>query len=49
VHIDAGDQQLQFRLRLRSSAAVEVAAAEKRGRYFGKVFDRDVEFETSTG
>jgi exopolyphosphatase/guanosine-5'-triphosphate,3'-diphosphate pyrophosphatase len=49
VHIDTSDHQLQFRLRLRSSADVEVAAAEKRGRYFGKVFDRDVDFETSTG
>ncbi|PYQ31205.1 MAG: exopolyphosphatase [Acidobacteria bacterium] len=49
VHIDATDHQLQFRLRLRSSADVEVAAAEKRGRYLGKVFDRNVDFETSTG
>jgi len=49
VHVDCEDHRILFRLRLRNSADVELAAAAKRGGYFGKVFERDVDFETSTG
>ena len=45
VHPDGG--RVRFRVRLRGEADVELEAAAKRARYFGKVFEKDVDFESS--
>jgi exopolyphosphatase/guanosine-5'-triphosphate,3'-diphosphate pyrophosphatase len=47
IHIDADAKRVRFRVRLRDDAEIELEAAEKRARYFGKVFQRNVEFESS--
>ena len=47
IHIDTDKKRVRFRVRLRDDAEVELEAAEKRARYFGKVFKRNVEFESS--
>jgi exopolyphosphatase/guanosine-5'-triphosphate,3'-diphosphate pyrophosphatase len=47
VAVHAVDGTVSFRLRLRGDAHIELAAAAKRSRYFGKVFEADVDFETS--
>ncbi|HEY2093959.1 MAG TPA: Ppx/GppA phosphatase family protein [Thermoanaerobaculia bacterium] len=39
------DGNVKFLVRARSNAAVEIAAAEKRARYFGTLFERKVRFE----
>ena len=39
------DGSVNFLVRTRSDAAVEIAAAEKRARYFGTLFERKVRFE----
>ncbi|HEX3581680.1 MAG TPA: Ppx/GppA phosphatase family protein [Thermoanaerobaculia bacterium] len=36
---------VKFLVRARSNAAVEIAAAEKRARYFGNLFEKKVQFE----
>jgi exopolyphosphatase/guanosine-5'-triphosphate,3'-diphosphate pyrophosphatase len=47
VGVFVDDHHLRFRLRLRGDAGVEVAAASKRAKYFGKVFEADVHFESA--
>jgi exopolyphosphatase/guanosine-5'-triphosphate,3'-diphosphate pyrophosphatase len=47
VSLETGNKTVRFRFRLRGDAHVELAAAAKRARYFGKVFERDVHFESS--
>jgi len=39
------DANVKFLVRTRSNAAVEIAAAEKRARYFGTLFERKIRFE----
>lgn len=48
VHVDVKKKGIRFRLRLRRDADVELAAAAKRAKYFGKVFEKNVDFEAST-
>jgi exopolyphosphatase/guanosine-5'-triphosphate,3'-diphosphate pyrophosphatase len=43
VGVVLGERSVRFELRLRGDAAVEFQAAEKKSKYFGKVFDREVE------
>lgn len=45
VGVDVAEKQVRFRVRLRGEGSVEMDAARKRGRYFGKVFETDVDFE----
>jgi exopolyphosphatase/guanosine-5'-triphosphate,3'-diphosphate pyrophosphatase len=45
VAVEVGEDAVQFHVRLRGDADVELASAEKRARYFGKVFGTDVNFE----
>jgi exopolyphosphatase/guanosine-5'-triphosphate,3'-diphosphate pyrophosphatase len=47
VAVDTTDKGVRFRVRLRGDADVELEAAEKRSKFFGKVFKRDVDFESS--
>jgi exopolyphosphatase/guanosine-5'-triphosphate,3'-diphosphate pyrophosphatase len=47
VAVDATGGTVRFRLRLRGDADVELASAIKRAKYFGKVFETDVDFEES--
>ncbi len=45
VVVDGGNGIARFHVRLRGDAEVELAAAAKRAKYFGKVFETDVDFE----
>lgn len=45
VSVDSTDGAVRMRLRLRGDADVEVVAAEKRAKYFRKVYQTDVRFE----
>jgi exopolyphosphatase / guanosine-5'-triphosphate,3'-diphosphate pyrophosphatase len=45
VGVEVRDGEVRFQVRLRGEAGVELAAASKRARYFGKVFGTDVDFE----
>ncbi|HEY0141683.1 MAG TPA: Ppx/GppA phosphatase family protein [Thermoanaerobaculia bacterium] len=47
VHVEANGESIRFRVRLRDNAEVELDAATRRARYFGKVFKRDVDFASS--
>jgi exopolyphosphatase/guanosine-5'-triphosphate,3'-diphosphate pyrophosphatase len=47
VAVDATEKNVRFRVRLRGDADVELEAAEKRAKFFGKVFKKDVDFESS--
>jgi len=47
VGVDATKKKARFHVRLRGEAGVELAAAEKRAKYFGKVFEKDVDIESS--
>ena len=46
VHLENGS--VKFKARLRGDADVDIASATRRARYFGKVFEKDVEIESST-
>lgn len=46
VHVENGS--VKFQVRLRGDAQGDVASAAKRARYFGKVFEKDVEIEIAT-
>jgi exopolyphosphatase/guanosine-5'-triphosphate,3'-diphosphate pyrophosphatase len=48
VGVDAHDGGVHFHIRLRGDGDVEVAAATKRAKYFGKVFETDVHIEESS-
>jgi exopolyphosphatase/guanosine-5'-triphosphate,3'-diphosphate pyrophosphatase len=48
VGVEAHDGMVRFHVRLRGEGDVEVAAAAKRARYFGKVFETDVDIEESS-
>lgn len=48
VGVEIGDGTVHFQVRLRGEGDVEVAAAARRARYFGKVFETDVDFEESS-
>ncbi len=48
VGVEANDGAVRFHVRLRGEGDVEVAAAMKRAKYFGKVFETDVDFEESS-
>ena len=47
VAVLVDDKNVLFRIRPRADAAVEYAAASKKGKYFGEVFDRKVRFSLS--
>lgn len=47
VGVEIDEKRLTFRIRLRGEADVELAAAAKRAKYFGKVFERNVDLESS--
>ena len=47
VLVVANDDELEFRLRPRAQPDVELESAQKRARYFEKVFGRRVEFEVA--
>lgn len=47
VGVEAGEHGVRFELRQRGDAEVELAAARKKGKYFGKVFGREVAFEVT--
>jgi len=47
VAVVVDDENVLFRIRPRADAAVESAAARKKGKYFGAVFDRAVRFSVS--
>jgi exopolyphosphatase/guanosine-5'-triphosphate,3'-diphosphate pyrophosphatase len=47
VHVQAGEGNVLFQVRLRGDADVELAAATKRAKYFGKVFETNVDIESS--
>ena len=48
VGVEAHDGVVRFQVRLRGEGEVEVAAAGKRAKYFGKVFETDVHIEESS-
>lgn len=48
VGVEVQDKKVLFHVRLRGNGEVEVAAAMKRAKYFGKVFEIDVDFEESS-
>ena len=48
VGVEAHDGAVRFQVRLRGEGGVEVAAAKKRAKYFGKVFETDVDIEESS-
>jgi exopolyphosphatase/guanosine-5'-triphosphate,3'-diphosphate pyrophosphatase len=43
IGVEFGDDRVLFRARPRSNATVEIEAAAKQARYFGRVFDRKTE------
>jgi exopolyphosphatase/guanosine-5'-triphosphate,3'-diphosphate pyrophosphatase len=45
VGVDVDQLMVRFKLRQRDDAGVELAAAEKKAKYFGKLFGRQVELE----
>lgn len=47
VGVEVTEKRVIFRVRLRGDAELELEAAEKRARFFGKVFERNVELESS--
>lgn len=47
VGVDVAEDRVTFRVRQRGVADVELEAAETRAKYFRKVFEKDVEFESS--
>jgi exopolyphosphatase/guanosine-5'-triphosphate,3'-diphosphate pyrophosphatase len=47
VGVEVGDAAVRFELRQRSEADVELAAATKKGKYFAKLFARQVELEVA--
>jgi exopolyphosphatase/guanosine-5'-triphosphate,3'-diphosphate pyrophosphatase len=47
VAVVVDEENVLFRIRPRADAAVESAAARKKGKYFGAVFDRAVRFSVS--
>jgi exopolyphosphatase / guanosine-5'-triphosphate,3'-diphosphate pyrophosphatase len=47
VGVEVTEKTILFRVRLRGDAGLELAAAEKRARFLGKVLERDVHFESS--
>ena len=47
VHVEAEKGDVRFQVRLRGDADVEMAAAASRAKYFGKVFEKDVDIESS--
>jgi exopolyphosphatase / guanosine-5'-triphosphate,3'-diphosphate pyrophosphatase len=47
VAVDFTDEVVNFRVRLRGEADVELDAAANRAKFFGKVFERNVDFESS--
>ncbi|HEV8661116.1 MAG TPA: Ppx/GppA phosphatase family protein [Thermoanaerobaculia bacterium] len=49
VAVDAGENVVSFRLRLRADGRVEIDAAQKRAKYFAKVFGRAVELRWRRG
>lgn len=48
VGVETQDGVVRFQIRLRGEGDVEVAAAMKRAKYFGKVFGTDVDIEESS-
>lgn len=48
VGVETRDGSVLFHVRLRGEGDVEVAAAAKRAKYFGKVFETDVDIEESS-
>jgi exopolyphosphatase/guanosine-5'-triphosphate,3'-diphosphate pyrophosphatase len=48
VGVEVHTKKVLFHVRLRGNGEVEVAAAMKRAKYFGKVFEIDVDFEESS-
>jgi exopolyphosphatase/guanosine-5'-triphosphate,3'-diphosphate pyrophosphatase len=48
VGVETHDGTVRFHVRLRGEGDVEVAAATKRAKYFGKVFETDVDIEESS-
>lgn len=48
VGVETQDGVVRFHVRLRGEGGVEVAAAAKRAKYFGKVFETDVDIEESS-
>ncbi|HKR66514.1 MAG TPA: Ppx/GppA family phosphatase, partial [Thermoanaerobaculia bacterium] len=47
VGVAATKKKLRLHVRLRGDADVELAAASRRSKYFGKVFGKDVDIESS--
>lgn len=47
VSVAPGDKTVLFRIRPRGDAALEHAAAARKGKYFGEVFDRAVRFSVA--
>jgi exopolyphosphatase/guanosine-5'-triphosphate,3'-diphosphate pyrophosphatase len=45
VAVEVGEERVRFHVRLRGDADVELASAAKRAKYFGKVFETNVDFE----
>ena len=48
VHVQTGESGVRFHVRLRGEGDVEVEAAMRRAKYFGKVFATNVDFEESS-
>jgi exopolyphosphatase / guanosine-5'-triphosphate,3'-diphosphate pyrophosphatase len=48
VGVELDGRAVRFQVRLRGEGDVEVAAATRRARYFGKVFETDVDIEESS-
>jgi exopolyphosphatase/guanosine-5'-triphosphate,3'-diphosphate pyrophosphatase len=48
VGVEVSEGSVRFHVRLRGDGDVELESAKKRGKYFGKVFATDVEFEESS-
>jgi exopolyphosphatase/guanosine-5'-triphosphate,3'-diphosphate pyrophosphatase len=49
VGVESTKKKLRLHIRQRGDAGVELAAAAKRSKYFGKVFEKHVDIESSTG
>jgi exopolyphosphatase/guanosine-5'-triphosphate,3'-diphosphate pyrophosphatase len=49
VGVESTKKKLRLHIRQRGDADVELAAAAKRSKYFGKVFEKHVDIESSTG
>ena len=45
VAVQRGDGNVRFVVRIRADASVELESAEKRAKYFGKLFNVKVRFE----